>query len=75
MKVVILTIGNKEAGSSLYRVFQFKEQMKKNNIDLTYIEKKDISKSCLNIIKSADLVINQKMFILLQFSKKNHKKE
>ena len=70
MKIVILTIVNKEAGSTLYRIMQYKQLLEENGASIIFVERKNITKRILNTIKEADLVINQKCLFQCCLAKK-----
>lgn len=69
MKVIAITSGEQSA-STRYRLSDYRSFLNSQGIQLTCIPKNKLNESCLEEIRSADLVINQKCLIDLKFSRK-----
>lgn len=63
MRVVAITVGLPEAGSTRFRLMQFSPLFKSAGIDLQVIPKAHFHKDMLDQLREADVVINQKCLL------------
>lgn len=60
MRVLVLTIGDAETGSTKYRFAQYTSFLQSQGIEIEYMHKRDITRATVGYAASFDLVINQK---------------
>jgi len=60
MKVLAITIGDAETGSSKFRLFQYRDMLRSRGIELEFIHRDDLDSEAASRAESADLVFNQK---------------
>lgn len=70
MKIVVITFGDPQSGSTKYRIMQYESFLQSKGISLEYIQKGDFQESFLPSIREADLVINQKSLLPLRLARK-----
>ncbi|MBW2196111.1 MAG: hypothetical protein JRF37_11365 [Deltaproteobacteria bacterium] len=70
MKVLTLTIGDSEAASTRYRIVQYERFLKENDIEIQYIHKDEIDTATVDLVKSVDVVLNQKCLFKTSTAKK-----
>jgi hypothetical protein len=70
MKLVILTFGHADTGSTKYRMHRFANPWQAAGLTIAWIEKKTFSSPHLDQIEAADLVINQKCLPPTSLSRK-----
>jgi glycosyltransferase involved in cell wall biosynthesis len=69
MRVVALTVGNSQAGSTRFRVMQYAPYLSSKGVDLKIIPQNEWSASALEEIRNADVVINQKCLLKSRLAK------
>lgn len=60
MKLLVLTIGDEEVGSTKYRIVQYADFLEENGVEITYVHRNDICKDTVALAAEADVVLNQK---------------
>ncbi|MBT3393572.1 MAG: glycosyltransferase [Waddliaceae bacterium] len=70
MKIVVLTVGDKDAGSTKFRITQYIPFLEKQGYSVTLIHQKDIDSSIVDVVADADVVINQKCLIAMSLARK-----
>jgi glycosyltransferase involved in cell wall biosynthesis len=63
MRIVAITVGTPEAGSTRFRLMQFQSQFESTGVDLHIIPKAQLNLQSLDLLRDADIVINQKCLI------------
>jgi glycosyltransferase involved in cell wall biosynthesis len=63
MKILALTIGSREAGSTKFRLYEYASFFKENQMHIDWLEQKDIGPDLLERVRAADVVINQKCLL------------
>jgi len=70
MKILVITFGDLQAGSTKYRIAQYESFFKSRGAELEYIHKHQMDGSILQKVQEADLIINQKCLLPISLSKK-----
>ncbi|MBT3578825.1 MAG: glycosyltransferase [Waddliaceae bacterium] len=70
MKIVVLTVGDKDAGSTRFRITQYIPFLEEQGHTVTLIHQEGIDSSILGVIADADIVINQKCLINMSLARK-----
>ncbi len=70
MKILAITIGDRETGSSKYRLFQYEDILQRGGIEFEYIERGDLDRDIVKKAEQADLVYNQKCLIRTALARK-----
>jgi glycosyltransferase involved in cell wall biosynthesis len=70
MKLLVLTIGDPESGSTKYRIVQYEDYLRNNGIEISYVHRDDICARTLDLVAKADVVLNQKCLFNASLSRK-----
>jgi glycosyltransferase involved in cell wall biosynthesis len=60
MDVVVLTVGDLEAGSTKFRIAQYQKALKQAGVALSFVQRNAIDDSTIDLAAGADVVLNQK---------------
>ena len=60
MNVLVISIGDREAGSTKYRISQFEPFLKERGVDLHFVHRNNVDRSTVQLAAHADVVLNQK---------------
>jgi len=60
MKLLVLTIGDAQTGSTKYRILQYERFLQEQGLDIQFVHRNEIDSSTIDIAAQADVVLNQK---------------
>ncbi|MDP1835060.1 MAG: glycosyltransferase family 4 protein [Chlamydiales bacterium] len=63
MRVVAITVGQANAGSTRFRIMQYLPYLVSEGVELQTIPQDELDSSSLDLVRSADVVINQKCLL------------
>jgi len=60
MKVLVITIGDRETGSTKYRIVQYEELLSEEGVSFEYVRREEVDAGTVARAAAADVVLNQK---------------
>lgn len=60
MNVLVLTVGDRDTGSTTYRIVQYEPFLREHGIELTYVRRDDIDRTTVARAARCDVLLNQK---------------
>ena len=70
MKLIAITVGGEETASTHYRLIQYHRFLEKKGIQVQYVRRNEINKNTLDLVRDADVLLNQKCLFNNALAKK-----